>query len=197
MSSIINDPTLVLNCHWQPTIFWPVRTAIEAAMRGQAMVLDPKTYQLMTFDDWLEHKPDDHDWIKTASREVAAPQVVVLTKYGKTPPRRVGFSKPGVHRRDRFTCQYCGVKLSAKELQVEHVVPRSRGGPTTWENCVAACAECNQQKADRLPEEAGMKLRSTPARPAVSSYSMRLPAEGKVRSAWAPFLKKELVAAAS
>ncbi len=195
--SVIDQPCLVLNCNWQPTIFWPVRVAIEGIVRGRAMALDPETYLLMTYDEWLEHKPNDHDWIKTTGRSVAAPQVIVLTKYGKRPPRRVGFSKPGVHRRDRFTCQYCGEKLPSKDLQIEHVVPRSRGGPTTWENCVAACAECNQQKADKTPQEAGMKLRSTPARPAVSSYSMRLPGDGQVRSAWVPFLEKEAVAAAS
>jgi len=192
---VIDQPCLVLNCNWQPTIFWPVRTAIEGAMRGQAMILDPETYDLMSFDRWLEHRPQNHDWIKTASREVPAPQVIVLTKYGKRPPRRVSFSKPGVHRRDRFTCQYCGDKLSSKELQIEHVIPRSRGGGTTWENCVAACGECNQQKADKTPEEAGMTLMSTPSRPALSSYRMRVPDDG-MRKAWVPFLEKEAMASA-
>jgi 5-methylcytosine-specific restriction endonuclease McrA len=192
--SVIDQPTLVLNCNWQPTIFWPVRVAIEGLVRGRAMALDPETYLLMNYDEWLEHKPNDHDWIKTTGRPVAAPQVIVLTKYGKRPPRRTSFSKPGVHRRDDFTCQYCGVKLPQRELQLEHVIPRSRGGQTSWENCVAACADCNQQKADKTPAEAGMNLRSKPVRPLVGSHKLHLP-QGKVlRPSWTPFLEKEAVA---
>ena len=194
MSSVLEEPVLVLNSAWQPTIFLPVKTAIVTAMRDMASVLDPETCYLMPFDEWMVHEPKDHDWIRTSTSRIPAPQVIVLKKYGSRPPRRVSFSKPGVHRRDDYTCQYCGVQLPSRELQLEHVLPRSRGGQTSWENCVAACGECNQEKADRTPREAGMKLRSKPTRPTVSPSRMRLPHGKTVLRSWVPFLEKEALA---
>lgn len=193
--SVLNEPVLCLNRNWRPSIFLPVQTAIVTAMRDMAAVLDPETCYLMTFDEWMKHEPKDHDWIKTSSGRIAAPQVIVFKRYGETPPKRVSFSKPGVHRRDDFTCQYCGVRLPQRELQLEHVIPRSRGGQTSWENCVAACADCNQEKADRTPQEAGMKLKRAPARPAWTPPRMRLPSNGKIRDVWVPFLEKEAIGA--
>lgn len=67
--------------------------------------------------------------------------------------------------RDRYLCMYCGLRFAARELTRDHVIPASRGGPDTWENCVTACRRCNQRKADRTPEEAGMRLLAVPHRP--------------------------------
>jgi 5-methylcytosine-specific restriction endonuclease McrA len=191
VSGVLNEPVLVLNRSWRPTIFLPVQTAVVTAMRDQAAVLDPETCYLMTFDEWVKHEPVGHDWIRTSTGRIAAPQVIVLKKYGETPPKRVSFSKPGVHRRDDYTCQYCGVRLPQRDLQLEHVVPRSRGGQTTWENTVAACGDCNQRKSNKTPQEAGMKLRRKPGRPAWTPPRMRLPSNGKIRDSWIAFLDKD------
>jgi 5-methylcytosine-specific restriction endonuclease McrA len=85
-------------------------------------------------------------------------------------------------------CQYCGTGLPGSKLQVEHVLPRSKGGATTWENCVAACDDCNSRKADRTPREAGMKLRKKPTVPRWKP-GLQIP-QGAVRAAWEPFLTK-------
>jgi len=94
------------------------------------------------------------------------PLVIRLRIYVRIPHRfQLGVSRRNVLLRDLFTCQYCGRELPASELTLDHVVPRCRGGATTWENVVTACAPCNRRKGDRLPEEAKMALMSKPARP--------------------------------
>ncbi len=144
----------------------------------------------MTFEEWIESGFETDRRIITPNRSIPAPEVVVIKKYGERPPRRVVFNRPNLARRDDFTCQYCGALMPERELTVEHVLPRSRGGPTTWENCVSACEECNARKADRTPNEAGMKLRSKPIRPSWRPRLM-LP-RGESRPSWKPFLEKEL-----
>jgi len=90
-------------------------------------------------------------------------------------------------------CQYCGADLFREKITVEHILPRSRGGPTSWENCVAACESCNSRKADQTPQEAGMRLRTVPKVPAWRTR-LRAP-RGVVRPSWEPFLAKELESA--
>jgi 5-methylcytosine-specific restriction endonuclease McrA len=188
---VLQDPCLVLNRNWQPITFMPVQSAIVTVLRDMASVLDVEDYLLLSFDDWVELARDTGRAIRTPSKTIAAPEVIVLKKYGERPPRRVVFNRPNLYKRDAFTCQYCGVALASHDLTIEHVLPRSRGGATSWENCVAACEDCNARKADRTPKEAGMKLRTVPARP---EWSIRLRAPAVTRPAWEPFLAKELSA---
>ncbi|MGH8338702.1 MAG: HNH endonuclease [Gammaproteobacteria bacterium] len=188
--SVLDEPCLILNRNWQPTTFLPVKVAIVNVMRDMASVLDPVNYLLLTFEEWIESKPEAERWIKSASAMIPAPEVIVLKKYGERPPRKVTFNRPNLAKRDQSTCQYCGTMLPLDDLTVEHIMPRSRGGPTSWENCVAACTACNARKADQTPKEAGMRLRTVPSKPVWKS-SLRLPSRG-LRASWQPFLAKEL-----
>src|SRR5687768_17118400 len=114
---------------------------------------------------------------------VPIPSVIRLKYYVRVPYRaRATLSRRAVFVRDAFLCQYCG---SAAE-NVDHVVPRSRGGTHTWENVVAACKPCNTRKEDRLPQEAGMKLRSKPAAPREKVWI--IVAVGRVDPKWEPYL---------
>lgn len=103
--------------------------------------------------------------IRTVSREFPAPAVVRLLGPHRPQQYIVRFSREGVHVRDRFTCQYCGDRPARRELTLDHVVPRHRGGPTSWENIVTACSDCNLRKGGRTPEEANMELPRSPTRP--------------------------------
>ena len=85
--------------------------------------------------------------------------------YDRMPKKEVKFTRHNIFERDKNTCQYCGEVFERKDLNLDHVIPRSKGGPHTWENVVAACRRCNTRKEDRLPHEAGMVLRSTPTAP--------------------------------
>lgn len=93
------------------------------------------------------------------------PKVIKLTYNLAVPDVELPFCRENIFVRDEYTCQYCGKKLPASELTLDHVYPKSRFGPDIWENIVACCKECNQKKADRTPKEAGMKLIRRPYRP--------------------------------
>ena len=186
--SVIDGYCLALNKAWQPVTFYKLSVAISNVMRGMARVMDPETYMLMSFEDWISEERNVDRWIKTARDPVPAPEVIVLTHYGQMPPRKVSFNSPNLWKRDEFTCQFCGKNFSGKSLTVDHVVPRSRGGGTSWENCVAACGPCNSRKADRTPREARMTLLTDPAPPKWKP-GLRVP-QGPVLASWEPFLEK-------
>lgn len=109
-----------------------------------------------------------NEWIRTPNDEYPMPAVIVCTEYNKIPPRMPIYSKRLVCQRDEWCCQYCGKSLSVENYSIDHIVPRSRGGHSTFENTVCCCLPCNSHKADRLPKEAGMKLRCKPTRPRVN-----------------------------
>lgn len=196
MSSVLSDPCLILNRNWQPITFLPIQTAIVTVMRDMASVLDVQDYLLLTFEEWTELGRQSDRMIKTPNLAIAAPEVIVLKKYGERPPRKVVFNRPNLYKRDAFTCRSCGVALPGEDLTIEHVMPRSRGGPTSWENCVAACEGCNGKKADQTPVEAGMKLKTQPSKPAWKTPRISLPKKSEaIREAWRPFIEKELASA--
>lgn len=93
------------------------------------------------------------------------PAVVRFLRVFKRYRKPVKFSRVNIYARDNYSCQYCAKKLKAAELTFDHVLPRSRGGKTNWENIVAACQRCNREKGSRTPREASMKLLATPTRP--------------------------------
>jgi 5-methylcytosine-specific restriction endonuclease McrA len=96
---------------------------------------------------------------------IRVPEVVLLRAFNEFVLREVRFSRRNIFERDKNTCQYCGQVQERKDLNLDHVVPRDRGGPTTWENIVCSCVACNTRKANRTPQEAGMHLIRKPKRP--------------------------------
>ncbi len=101
------------------------------------------------------------------------PLVIRLVRYIRIPRRvRLPCSRRGVLARDRETCQYCGIQPGRSQLTVDHVMPRSRGGLTIWENVVTACRECNHDKGGRTPEEAGMVLMTVPRQPQYVAFAL-------------------------
>jgi 5-methylcytosine-specific restriction endonuclease McrA len=121
--------------------------------------------------------------VRSPSVELPWPSIVRLKRYANVPYKRVMLSRKNVLKRDQNTCQYCGAQAN---LTIDHVVPKSRGGRDTWENLVAACVTCNNQKGDSTPEEAGMELERRPFRP---SYVMFLrDFAGEIEDTWKPYL---------
>ena len=103
--------------------------------------------------------------IRAVSLVVNVPAVVRLLKAFRRHAKPVKFSRVNIYARDGYRCQYCGIRCAIDELTYDHVLPRSKGGRTSWENIVSACYLCNRRKANRTPIEAGMKLLTAPARP--------------------------------
>jgi 5-methylcytosine-specific restriction endonuclease McrA len=115
------------------------------------------------------------------------PSVVRVVRHFKRERIQVRFSRLNIYTRDNFTCQYCGARLPSEDLTFDHVIPRSRGGKTTWENIVTCCIPCNREKADRTPAVAGMRLRGRPKKPAYLPAVTVKMSSGKIPDEWAPY----------
>lgn len=183
---MLAQPTLVLNKHWVAIQTTTVRNALCLMCTGAARAIDPETYEIHDFASWIAvEASQDEPGIVGVHARIRVPDIILLTRYGQVPRRHVSFSRRNLYRRDGFTCQYCGNRASADQLTIDHVMPRSRGGLTSWENCVVACGTCNRRKGDRTPEEARMKLRRRPAPPRWTPY-VQLDATPK--PSWAKFV---------
>lgn len=171
MSGRLDQRVLVLNRLWQPVNIVGMRRALSLVFRGRASVLHLVDGDQRVFpaDAWLElsrrRPPEAALAIRTPQVDLIPPRVVLLGEYDRVPRRDIRFSRRNVYLRDAHTCQYCGRRYPEEELNLDHVVPRDRGGVTNWDNIVTACIRCNARKANRLPTQAGMELRRAPQRP--------------------------------
>ena len=162
-TSALNKRALVLNKVWNPIQLTDVKNALILLFKGSAKVICTETFQPYAFDDWLNVPPNGNGFIQTARLRISVPEVILLSTYDKIPMLNPLFSKRNVLKRDKYTCQYCGAQT--KDLTIDHVLPKSRGGQTSWENVATACQPCNHKKADKTPEEAGLILKRVPAKP--------------------------------
>lgn len=166
-ASLLHRPALVLNGSWSALRTTTVRHAVELLVRGAALAIRPHTYELHDFESWVQLElRRGEPCLCTVRLRFPVPRAVVLHHY-HGPPRwnSPSFSRRNVYRRDGYRCQYCGRGVGEADRTIDHVLPRSRGGHTNWDNCVLACRPCNRRKADRLPEEAGMALLRHPDEP--------------------------------
>lgn len=167
-------PALVLNADFRPLSYyplslWPWQEAIKAVCLDRVTIL-----------------AEYDEVVRSQRAAIRIPSVVVLKDFVK-PQKRVAFTRFNLFLRDEFCCQYCGAK---GDLTFDHVVPRSRGGVTSWENVVAACSPCNLRKANKSLRQSGMKLRRTPRRPTAEemhAVGRRFPPNHLHRS-WMDFL---------
>lgn len=188
-ASLLAQPTLVLNRSWSAIATTTVRHALGLVYTGAARVIRPETYEAHEFETWSDLSvPPDEPSIRTVSLEIRVPEVIVLTRYSGMPTQVATFSRRNLYKRDHNTCQYCGARPGTSELSIDHVVPRSRGGNSTWENCVLSCVRCNSKKADRLVDEVGMHLLVRPRAPHWTPI-MEVPI-ARVRQSWRRFVSE-------
>lgn len=161
---------LVLNSNYEPLNICHMRRAMALLMVGKADVLVNRS-----------------ETISTAKGDVDSPAVVKMRYQVRRPMPQLRLSRHAILARDSFTCQYCGCK--GKDLTLDHVVPRWAGGPNSWDNLVACCRKCNLKKADKTPQQAGMKLAKKPKRPHFIPY-LSLPQylKAKARAEWQDYL---------
>jgi len=168
---MLQSPVLVLNATYEPVNVCAARRAIILILNGAALAEEEST-----------------GVVRSATLAIRVPSVIRLLEYRRIPYQARALSRKNILIRDRHTCQFCGRLLAAAELTLDHVVPRSQEGKSTWENLVACCHPCNNRKGNRTPEEAGMKLTRQP-RPFslhTSRHLMRL--LGKSDEQWRKYL---------
>lgn len=183
---MINSSVLVLNRYYQPVHVTSVKRAFTLLYLGVAKAIDSQ-YRLYEFADWAALSAAEHEAITTVNRRIRVPRVVVLFAYEYLPKGRVRFSRLNIYARDHDTCQYCGKTLPRAELNLDHVLPRSQGGKTSWENVVCSCVPCNLRKGGRTPEQARMHLLKKPVRPRWTPL-FRGAARRVTYREWLPFL---------
>jgi 5-methylcytosine-specific restriction endonuclease McrA len=184
---MVNSNVLVLNRLYQPIHVTTVRRAFALLYQGLARAIDQQ-YRLFDFESWSELSAEVHrESIGTIGKRIRIPRVIVLIAYERFPKARVRFSRYNIYARDANTCQYCGRTLPRCELNLDHVIPRSRGGTTSWENVVCSCVPCNLKKGGRTPPEAQMTLLHFPARPRWTPV-LKAPLQRATYREWLPFL---------
>ena len=163
------------------------KRAFSLLYQGLARAID-KHYQTFDFESWSELTIEAHDLtIGLVDRVIKIPKVIVLIAFDRMPRRHVRFSRHNIYARDSNTCQYCGRQFSRSELNLDHVIPRSLGGTSTWENIVCSCLSCNRRKGGRTPQEAGLRLLRPARRPKWTPMMGLLLTEIRHRE-WLPFL---------
>ena len=169
MRNMLNENVLVLNRLWQAINVCTVERAFILLYMGHAEVVveDGGNFQTFDFHEWREFSQGHHgeDVVHTVSFKIRVPRVILLLFFDRLPHKEVKFTRHNIFERDRNMCQYCGKHFDRRDLNLDHVVPRDRGGSTTWENIVCACIPCNTRKANRTPTESGMHLIKKPKRP--------------------------------
>lgn len=171
MVALMHSPVLVLNATYEPIHITAARRAIVLVLKGVART-----------------EEENHAVVHSPSFSMLVPSVIRLLEYRHIPRQTRALSRKNILLRDRNTCQFCGNVFPSSELTLDHVIPRSRGGQTAWENLVACCHRCNNIKGDRTPEEAGLMLirRPRPYTLHTSRQLMRL--LGHAEEKWRKYL---------
>jgi 5-methylcytosine-specific restriction endonuclease McrA len=181
---MLDSNVLVLNRSYLPIHVTSVRRAFALIYRDVARAVDEQ-YQTFDFEQW--YRVDGEPAIGTSKGPIRVPRVILLVTYDRIPKRQIRYSRVNVFARDKYTCQYCGARPPRSELNLDHVVPRSMGGKTTWDNVVASCVDCNRRKGGRTPQQARLRLIRKPSRPRWTPL-MNLAISHSRYEEWRPFL---------
>lgn len=185
--SLLNTKVLVLNRSYLPVHITSVRRAFSLLYQGMAHAVDEQ-YKTFDFASWQDLAASEHDeTVGLVDRVIRVPRVILLVAYDRVPRRHVRFSRFNIYARDRNTCQYCGRRFLRSDLNLDHVVPRSQGGTSRWENVVCSCHGCNRRKGGRTPVQAGMHLLRPARRPEWTPFMAETFSPRRYRE-WMPFL---------
>lgn len=203
-SSCLDSNVLLLNAHYAALRVVSVRRAFTLLFKrddcfrpvAEVITLEEGQYVSYDFDDWAELSifsgeswSNGHDWVRTVRFNLLVPRIVRVLTFSRMPRPAVKFNRRTLLARDDNMCQYCFKRFPAAELTLDHVMPRSRGGSTTWGNVVCACHRCNVRKGGRTPEEAGIRLARAPVKPR-SNPVVNVKLRDRRYAVWRPFLDR-------
>jgi hypothetical protein len=186
---VLSVPVLLLNRFFAPISVTTARRALVLLYGGSAHAIDDAG-ETHDFVAWVRLPVRDaDDGLPIIGGQLRVPRVLHLQRYDRAPRVAVRLTRRNLMLRDEHQCQYCGRQPSVRDLNLDHVLPRSRGGMDSWENLVVSCRTCNLKKGRRTPEEAGMRLLRTPQQPRWSTTAHILLAAREPFEEWQPFLK--------
>lgn len=187
MLAKLEKPVLVLNKNWTVVGTSPLYKTLNLLFstdrdgRPKAVIIDEVCVP-HTWEEWSKMKVlEGQEAINTVRYSFRIPEVVKLNKYDRLPRQTVIFSRLNIFKRDEYKCQYCGIRPGSEELTIDHILPKCKGGKTTWTNCVLSCVTCNSIKGGRACEEVvnskfpkGMKLLKQPIHPKLKDIKLPL-----------------------
>lgn len=194
---------LLLNAHYAALRIVTVRRAFtllfkrDASFQPVAEVVNVEEgrYVSYDFDDWAQLscmkrqlEPHAHDWVRAVRWHLAVPRIIRVFTFARVPRRQIQFNRRNVFARDGHMCQYCGRRFGTSDLSLDHVVPRSHGGATSWENIVCACVSCNVRKGGRTPSQANLALLKPPSKPNHHPI-LNVKMSDNRYAVWSPFLR--------
>jgi 5-methylcytosine-specific restriction endonuclease McrA len=184
---------LVLNKNWQAIHVKTPLDALSMMFADTATGLDVKGENHMVplkWKDWVALPKDvESNYVKTVRGEIKVPKIIVLCNFNQVPKRRPKFTAKNLWERDKGMCQYTGKKLTPNEGNIDHIIPKSRGGKTSWTNCVLSHRDINAMKADKTPNEVGLSLIKTPKEPSSLPTTAFIYNKYDIKE-WKPFLVK-------
>jgi 5-methylcytosine-specific restriction endonuclease McrA len=195
-ASALDSNVLVLNRFYSAIRVISVRRALTLLYRecAEVITLEADRYFSYEFASWCElsqlqseDKQPGEEYIRAVGFELQVPRIVRLTKYDRLNHPAVRFNRRNLFARDNYCCQYCGQTKPTSMLSIDHVLPRSMGGKTSWENVVCSCLRCNSRKGGRTPQQARMALLTEPARPAINP-ALTQPISDPRYECWKTFL---------
>ena len=184
---MLNSTVLVLNRSYLPIHVTSARRAFALIYRDAARVVN-EDYETFDFDGWRRRRVSaGGPAVGTPSGSIGVPRVILLPGFDRVPKRHIRYSRINVFARDKFTCQYCGDRPHRSQLNLDHVIPRSLGGRTTWENVVCSCVVCNRRKGGRTPQQARLRLIRAPSKPRWTPLMNHIGLSVRYNE-WRPFL---------
>lgn len=194
--------TLVLNKNYQPINIVSWKRALNKVINGRAEIVyfQNEKYENFNFDGWLQftrnklkEEKSKEIIIYTENFPIIAPSVIRALYYNEVKGKYVKLTRRNLYTRDNYTCSYCGKKFKPNDLNIDHVIPRSKGGRHVWENVVCSCIKCNTKKSNMLLSECNMKLLKNPYVPFHNLINDKHGIDEEKRKRWGPFINNGYV----
>lgn len=182
----LNEKVLILNKYWLPVNIKTLKSILPRICAGRLSIVG-SDYMVYDWEQWIEATVPGNNHIITTQGLIAKPTVAISRHYDRVPKRNIKLSKKNVFRRDGYTCAYSGRKLTASEATVDHVIPRSRGGETSWLNLVTCSRDINIKKGNRSLRDSGYQLLYSPYKP--QWLTMFLNSQNSYPEEWKVFFK--------
>lgn len=186
--SSLGLPVLVLNKVWIPIRVITVKRSLKLLFADKVSVVFPDDYSVYNWGKWVLIKTrEEENGILATIGKIKIPEVILLLKYDKVYYKRPKLTKRNIYIRDKYHCQYSGKQVSLKESDIDHVIPRSKGGKNSWDNMVVCSKEINRIKGNRTPKEAGLQLLKVPEKPIYKN--LMIDPRLKIPESWGKFVK--------